>query len=49
MKLLVSSIFLVGAAIVSIISVGVNENFQIITLIFIVLSLINFIQYKSSK
>ncbi len=48
MKLLISAIFLVGAGITFSLSTF-NENLNILTLVYLVLSLINFIQYKSKE
>lgn len=48
MKLQISAIFLVGAGITFSLSTF-NENLNILTLVYLVLSLINFIQYKSKE
>ena len=49
MKLVVSSIFLVGAVIIAVLAYELNSDFQLITFGFIVLSIINFAQHKSSN
>ena len=48
-KLIISSLFLVGAGITFVLASQFDSDLHIITLVFSVLSLVNFIQYKSTK